>query len=619
MSVLAAPTSGRRLWTPRADRESPAGRRRLTAAAVGAAVLGVYLVVAVVVWWQVWSGRPTQTLTCGCGDPALLVWSFQWMVTALSHGQSPFFSTAMFHPDGINMVANVSAMLEAFVLSPVTLVFGPVASLNVANTLAPVASAAATYWAARHSLRVDRPAALVAGLMVELSPAVVGDVGVSHLQIAMLAFVPVIGVCLHELLVRQSGRPWRWAALLAAAAVGQFFSGTELLVILATMSAGVVAVAAVVLLVRVRRGSPTAGARARYATRGLAVGGLAAGALLAYPAWYALAGPRHVSGAPWPGQDIAGGASIAGTVSTNNPRDISFLYQLAGYHGPVGAFGNYVGIGAVLVAFAAVAVLWRRPMVWALTALAFVSGWLALGAVWHPLGTAQPAWVPFLPWSPLSRLPVLGSVLAQNFAAVTVVALAALVALFVDRVWRLGRGWPRAASVLAATGLSAAVLLPLTTAWALPLTTQPVAVPAWFTQQAPRLPAGSVVLTYPFVGPPGDSEAMVWQAVDKMSFDLAGGCCIVPGPTGAAYHGTTPGSAGAILGAMSLPLLGPLPALTDTAALATVRQALADWGVTTVVVTDRGRDPAYAVRWFTALLGRPPSVEDGARVWRLPG
>lgn len=211
-------------------------------------------------------------------------------------------------------------------------------------------------------------------------------------------------------------------------------------------------------------------------------------------------------------------------------------------------------------------------------------------------------------------------VLAQNFSVVTVVAVAALVGMFLDRVWHAGADrLVGALGIAIAVVVAATVVAPLARAWSLPLTVAPVDVPVWFRQVAPRLPAGSVVLAYPFVGPPGDSEAMVWQAVDRMHFDIAGGCCIVPGPTGAADHGTTPGSANAVLGALSMPLLGPLPALTDTAALDAVRNAITVWGVTTVVVTDRGRDPAYATRWFTALFGRPPTVEAGAAVWTVSG
>ena len=65
----------------------------------------LYLALGFVLWVHAWAeGASTHTL-CGCGDPALFLWFFQWPATALAHGQNPFFSTALFHPTGINLLA----------------------------------------------------------------------------------------------------------------------------------------------------------------------------------------------------------------------------------------------------------------------------------------------------------------------------------------------------------------------------------------------------------------------------------------------------------------------------------------------------------------------------------
>lgn len=579
----------------------------------------VYLAVSVFIWWHVWSGHPTSTLTCACGDPTLFVSSFGWVAHALAHGHNPFLSTAVFHPGGINLLANTSALLEAFLLTPVTWIFGPVAALDVANTLAPAASALAVYWAVRRCLRVGRPAALVAGLIVELAPAMVGSLAVSHLQLSMIAFVPVMAVCFYELLVRQQGPAWRWGAVLAAAAVGQFFAGTELLVIAALVGALVLTAAGGAFAVGVARGSATAAGRAGHAGRGLAVAALGASAALAVPAWFALAGPRHIVGQPWPGLMQFTGTAAHGIVFRQRAADAEPLVHLAGYLGPVGQAGGYLGLGAVLVAVAAVVTLWRRPAVGVLAAVAVVATWLSLGSQWLPAGAHRPPWVPFLPWSVFSRLPLVRNVLAENFIVITLLAVAALVALIVDRAAQAGRGWGRAATAGLAAALSVAALGPLVTTWPLPLTVTSVDTPAWFVRDAPQLPADSVVLAYPFAGLPGEGEATVWQALGGMHVTLAGGFGLVPGPTGTVDHGTTAGSATAVLGALSQPSAGAMPRLDDVAARDAVRTAMSRWGVTVVVVTDRGRDPAYATTWFTALLGRPPAVVDGARVWTIAG
>ena len=51
----------------------------------------VYLALGFSLWVHAWTeGGSTHTL-CGCGDPALFLWFFQWPATALAHGQNPFY------------------------------------------------------------------------------------------------------------------------------------------------------------------------------------------------------------------------------------------------------------------------------------------------------------------------------------------------------------------------------------------------------------------------------------------------------------------------------------------------------------------------------------------------
>jgi hypothetical protein len=71
--------------------------------------------------------------------------------------------------------------------------------------------------------------------------------------------------------------------------------------------------------------------------------------------------------------------------------------------------------------------------------------------------------------------------------------------------------------------------------------------------------------------------------------------------------------------------LGPAPIPTP-AAVAAVRRALVDWGVTLIVLPDqdtlapydRGRSTAYGVGLFTAVVGRPPARRHDAWVWTAP-
>jgi hypothetical protein len=139
-------------------------------------------------------------------------------------------------------------------------------------------------------------------------------------------------------------------------------------------------------------------------------------------------------------------------------------------------------------------------------------------------------------------------------------------------------------------------------------------VPRWFSTAAPRLPAGTVVLTVPYPSS-GLPQAMGWQAEDALHFRLVSGYAIVPGRDGRHSAAASPlGGADTIFDRLSFGLAGTPPA-GRPAELAEVRSTMRRWGVQVVVVTSVGRDPAYATAYFTAVFGRLPRSEDGSWAW----
>ncbi len=74
-------------------------------------------------------------------DPEIFVWSFAWWQHALATGQNPFVSHAVYAPDGINLAWATSVPGLAIPFVPLTWLFGPVASYNVAALLLPAAAA----------------------------------------------------------------------------------------------------------------------------------------------------------------------------------------------------------------------------------------------------------------------------------------------------------------------------------------------------------------------------------------------------------------------------------------------------------------------------------------------
>ena len=612
------------------------------------ALLALSSAASVALWWHVWLGHPSSTTLCDCGDPGQYLWFLAAPAQALAHGHSPLLTHAAFAPGGVNLLDNPGVLGLGVVLAPLTLVAGPVVALNVALTAAaPLAALSCAILLRRW---VSWPAAAAGALAFGFSPFVAGNLAVAHLQAGFLALLPVMALCFDELLVRQRFSPVACGAGLGVLVAVQFFVSPEMLLIAvfsATIGIGMLA------------GWALGAARDRlraawvHGARGLAVAVVLAGALLAYPVWFALAGPRHTVGSPW--------AFVAGT---GNPwRDFLLVHPgaghpvpgatLFGYLGPAGAPTAYLGPVVVGLCLATLLVWRRRGVVWFSAAMALVTGVLSLGAVWQP---HSPGPYPWLPWRLFAHVPLIDEISPYRLSAVVDLFVVVLLSVGLDgvlhggqasghhavardmspgsghgseprarlasapegfrplsarwlRTWR-GR-WtdaPSGVRALAGVALVAAVAIPVGGAERLPYTVRHLAVPAWFTHDGRHLPPHSVVLAVPWDA----NQVIAWQAIAGMPFELAGGNAFVPGSNGRVAQHAAPGSAAALLYGLSL--FGPAPAPTPTA-LATLRRAMQHWRVTTVVVAPGIRPPAAAVGFLTAALASVPLHRQGVWLW----
>ncbi len=571
-------------------------------------------------WWHVWTGDPAQTMTCGCADPSSFVWYLAWPAYALSHGQSLFFSTRVHAPTGFNLLANTSVLAIGVPLAPVTWLFGPVATLNVALTLAPALSAFSAYACLRYALAVARPAAFVAGLAFGFSPSMLGNESIAHLQLTWLALLPVLFLCAHQLVVGRPAEWWRWGLLLGLTVAVQFFVGLEMLTVaLLALAVGLALTLLAALVARrevLRRRLPRAAA-------GVGLGTAVAGALLAYPAWYALRGPEHLRGP-------------VATILAEPFRDlylpsgggVTIFSRAVGYLGAGGSTGAYLGLAACGLVVLGV-VLVRRPVAVLSAGMVVLSIWAALGASHaYAVGTGAPGWLPLL-WRPLANLALFDNIEPANFAAPATFFLGALVALTLDRLGQLTlAAWPRrgpagpsyrgpgraAVPALAAVAVVAALVVPWGRAFPLPFATTTVHLPRWFSSG--DLPGpDAVVLFYPYPSSQQD-QALLWQARTALPFRLVGGRGLVPDASGSPDTATTPGTAEEDLNALSaLVSLLPAPSTPSPATIRAVRRYLSNHQVDEVVVSDRGRNPRFARTWFTDVLGRPPVRQDDVWVW----
>lgn len=626
--------------SPSPDRLHRAGRarhaaRRLDRSTVTlhAAVIGGFTFLSVVMWWHVWiTGHPTSTIVCQCGDISEELGYLAWTPFALAHLHNPLLSHAIYAGQGgANMLANTSNLAMGTLLAPVTWIFGPVATFNVAVTLAPVVSGWAFFVAVR---RVTSNVAgqIAAAALYGFAPTIVTSVTVGHFFLAWMWFPPLAFLCLYDLLVERKHRPVTMGVALGLVVVVQFFSGTELLAM-----SGVVA--AIGLLAAVIAAPQQAWALRRRILTGLAAAAVTAGVLLAYPLWFVVDGPQRVVGLAWPGTERFGSYLSAIVTAGPGVTQVSPLLRLSGYYGPSGPAVVFLGWG-VLIFIAVSAVVWYRlRLAWVVLAMGAASWALSLGPGPRSHGHDTGIW---LPDRALMHIPLLNEIIPARFSSVTGLSAALLVAISADRWWHVLAQWrarrpdagadapagaPAAATTRRARGRWAtagwasvlslvlvATLVPVAASYRFPFVIHGGVVPRWFTTEASRLAPGTVVLTVPYPSS-GLPQAMGWQAMDNLHFRLVSGYAIVPGRDGRHSAAASPlGGADAIFDELSFGLAGTPPP-GRPAELAEVRSTLRRWGVQVVVITTVGRDPAYAAAYFTAVFGRPPRAEDGAWAW----
>ncbi len=258
----------------------------------------IYVLGSVALWWQVWSGHPTSAMTCACGDPPSFVWFLAWPAYAITHGHSLFFATQLHYPTGINLLDNTSVLALGVALAPVTWLFGPIATLNVALTAAPVLTGLSAYAVLRRGLGLRWVAAFAGGLAFGFSPFMLRNEVANHLQTSFLALVPLIFWCCYELAMAQRGKSWRWGVALGVLVAVQFFVGTDILLITAMTVAIALALGLGAALWREVRNPDDHALTARlpYALRGFGMAAVVGCVLLAYPLWFSLAGPSTSPG-----------------------------------------------------------------------------------------------------------------------------------------------------------------------------------------------------------------------------------------------------------------------------------------------------------------------------------
>jgi hypothetical protein len=556
-------------------------------------IMSGYLLGALVVTARLWADPAGRMPAGNREDVDQFAWWVHYAAVAVAHGRLPALITTVLNaPHGVNLMWNTSFLLPGMLLTPVTLLAGPQASLTVVLTLGFAGSAASMFWLLR-KWRATLTAAALGGAVYGFSPALL-EAGIGHYNFQFAVLPPLmIGALLQ--IVTGRGNPVRAGAWLGLLAAAQLFTGSELLFD--------TAVSGLVLVVALAASHP----RAVPGRLAGAVSGLATAAVVALAlGWYgllvqfhgpltehpALQGPWHAD-LRWfviPPGNLVFHTSASAAFAASQPLSLPEIMA-------------YLGWPLLIVLAGAAVCFWRdhnvraAAVTWALTELISVGG----GA---PKGTGSwfPAWL--LPYHWLQSLPVISELLPNRFAILAGGAAAAVLAFALDRARPAtaqprGLSWRRGSIPILVAVLAILPLVPL------PYQTAAITpVPAGWTAAfaSLRLVPDARVLVVP-IPHVGDARAMRWQAQTGEPGSLIGGYFLGPGRDGQPTF--NPGPTGWAASYLQRP---------GSPGIAQLRADLAYWRPAAVVAVTS--PPSWPARVLTEIFG-PPTFRTGeVLVWR---
>ncbi|MFF7970755.1 glycosyltransferase [Streptomyces sp. NPDC007905] len=533
-------------------------------------------------------------LTDSMQDQNQWEWFFAVTADSVAHLRNPLFTDLQGFPDGVNLMANTVMLGLSVPFTPITLLFGPAASLSLCMTLGLAATAGAWYWLIVKRVVRRRTAAFVGASLAAFAPPMVSHAN-AHPNFVILFMIPLI--IDRTLRLATGARVVRDGIVLGLMAAYQVFLGEEPLLL---ASIGMLLFAAAYGAVR----RDVARAAWRPLLKGLLVGGAVCLPLVAYALYWQFAGPQSYRGilhgdnagnsplsllAFAERSLIAGDTEIAGSLSLN-PTEQNAFY----------------GWPLVAVAFAIVVRLWEHALVKALAFTAVAAAVLSLGPkVRIPLtDTVYPG-----PWALLAHRPLFESVIEGRVAMICAPALGMLLALAVDRAAASRNLGTQYIGLLGVT----LALLPLIPA---PLkSTERVAVPAFLTNGTWKsyVHDGETLVPVPLPDP-GAAEALHWQTAAHLRFRLPGGYFNGPwGEQRVGIYGAAPRFTSNML--RDVRYTGVVPVIGKNWR-AQAKQDFAYWKAGALVLAPQPNDGALRTV-LKELTGREGKWTGGVWVWDL--
>jgi hypothetical protein len=457
------------------------------------AALAIYLITAFLYFGLRLLVVPGNQYVGEAWDQKFFIWAIAWWPHAILHGVNPFFTHALWAPDGVNLAWVTSVPAIAVPFAPLTLVAGPFVTYNVVAVLMPALSAWTAFLLCRYLTHAVGPA-LVGGYLFGFSTFELAHVAAGHLPLTSAALLPLAALLILRFLDGNlTGREFvvRFGPLLAL----ELLLSTEVALTLSLS----VAVAILLGFALVPERRPRLVGLVPF----VAWSYLLAALLTAPFVYYVLAGFRKGAYNP----PDAFHADLLNLV-------VPTRFELVGGHeasSTLPAIGGgeeaYVGVPALLVVALFAYRAARTPsgrFVLASFAVAVIA---SLGAY----GNVDGHRVVTLPWALVHRLPLFDNVLTVRLAVYVSLVTAVAVALWAAR-HRAGV----LRYVLPTLAVVAIVPSPTGPAWTTPYNLPPFLTPASFRFCRD---SGENILPLPI----GQGDAMLWQVESKFRFNIAGG------------------------------------------------------------------------------------------------
>lgn len=473
---------------------------------IGFAIL--YTLMGVFVTARLWRAIDDRRVEIN-SDHSQFIWFLRHAVRVITEGVDPFFTNMLNAPDGVNLMANTSALGLTLPMVPVTILFGPEVSFAVLLALGLAATAFGWYLLFSRLLVKSKLAAAVGGAFCGFAPGIISHAN-GHINWTSQFLVPFLVLAAFRLKTARDGVP---LGLLAAY---QAFINEE--VLLYTVLATGVFMGTYAFVTKTRQ----------RILPGLGVAVAIAGAILAYPLYRQFFGNQTYHGMPVGvahyRADLASYPAFSRVSFGGSPASDRLSWNISEQN-------TFFGWPLLLLAAVMTIWLWDRALVrvMAITAGVFFVFSLGENLLVGRRGTGIP-----LPWALLGRLPLLDHVITVRFGLVLVPLFGALLAITVEFIRSMDNVKFRR---LATLGLIAALLpiLPVP----VPAKARP-GVPGFISSGAWRefVQPGQSIVAVPLTSEEFPS-AMEWQRSSD-DFKLAGGYFLGPDATGRARFGAMP-------------------------------------------------------------------------------